>query len=282
MRIPFAMAVLLAAFMSAFPVWAEGERALSIATEGASPPWDGTDANGELYGYDVDVGRELCRRINIKCSFVAQDWDGIIPALVVGKFDVIMSGMAITEKRKQSIAFSAPYAGGFNQFVVRKELGLDAGDTKQRVNLSTVGDKEKAAIDHARSALTGKAIGVLRSSNSEAVLKDLFGDVVTIRSYDSLDNLKLDLAAGRVDGGLADFFTWRDFLETPAGSIAVFFGPELKGGLWGPGVGAGMRKDDTELLAKFNAAIDAATKDGTLKALSIKWFKTDIAPAVAK
>ncbi|BCG96938.1 nopaline-binding periplasmic protein [Mesorhizobium sp. 131-2-1] len=282
MRIPFAMAVLFASFMSVFPVRAEGERALSIATEGASPPWDGTDANGELYGYDVDVGRELCRRINIKCSFVAQDWDGIIPALVVGKFDVIMSGMAITEKRKQSIAFSVPYAGGFNQFVVRKELGLDAGDTKQKVNLSSVGDKEKAAIDHARSVLTGKAIGVLRSSNSEAVLKDLFGDVVTIRSYDSLDNLKLDLAAGRVDGGLADFFTWRDFLETPAGSIAVFFGPELKGGLWGPGVGAGMRKDDTELLAKFNAAIDAATKDGTLKALSIKWFKTDIAPAVAK
>ncbi|MER9963283.1 transporter substrate-binding domain-containing protein [Mesorhizobium sp. M0045] len=268
--------------MSVFPVRAEGERALSIATEGASPPWDGTDANGELYGYDVDVGRELCRRINIKCSFVAQDWDGIIPALVVGKFDVIMSGMAITEKRKQSIAFSVPYAGGFNQFVVRKELGLDAGDTKQRVNLSTVGEKEKAAIEHVRTTLSGKAIGVLRSSNSEAVLKDLFGDVVTIRSYDSLDNLKLDLAAGRIDGGLADFFTWRDFLETPAGSIAEFFGPELKGGLWGPGVGAGMRKDDTELLTKFNAAIDAATKDGTLTALSIKWFKTDIAPAVAK
>jgi octopine/nopaline transport system substrate-binding protein len=282
MRIPFAMAVLLATSISVFPVQAEGERALSIATEGASPPWDGTDANGELYGYDVDVGREVCRRINIKCSFVAQDWDGIIPALVVGKFDVIMSGMAITEKRKQSIAFSVPYAGGFNQFVVRKELGLDAGDTKQRVNLSTVGDKEKAAIEHVRTTLSGKAIGVLRSSNSEAVLKDLFGDVVTIRSYDSLDNLKLDLAAGRVDGGLADFFTWRDFLETPAGSIAEFFGPELKGGLWGPGVGAGMRKADTELLAKFNAAIDAATKDGTLKALSIKWFKTDIAPAVSK
>ncbi|MER9442231.1 transporter substrate-binding domain-containing protein [Mesorhizobium sp. M0340] len=276
------MAVLLASFISIFPVRAEGERALSIATEGASPPWDGTDANGELYGYDVDVGRELCRRIDIKCSFVAQDWDGIIPALVVGKFDVIMSGMAITEKRKQSIAFSVPYAGGFNQFVVRKELGLDAGDTKQRVNLSTVGEKEKAAIEHVRTTLSGKAIGVLRSSNSEAVLKDLFGDVVTIRSYDSLDNLKLDLAAGRVDGGLADFFTWRDFLETPAGSIAEFFGPELKGGLWGPGVGAGMRKDDTELLTKFNAAIDAATKDGTLTALSIKWFKTDIAPAVAK
>ncbi|WP_373432822.1 transporter substrate-binding domain-containing protein [Mesorhizobium sp. LSHC412B00] len=237
----------------------------------------------------------------IKCTFVPQDWDGIIPALLVGKFDVIMSGMAITEKRKQSIAFSIPYATGFNQFVmaitekrkqsiafsipyatgfnqfvVRKELGLDGGDTKEKVNLSTIGDKEKATIERLRLTLAGKAIGALRSSNSEAVVKEMLGDVVTIRSYDSQDNMKLDLAAGRIDGGLADYFTWRDFLETPSGADMVFFGPELKGGLWGPGVGAGMRKDDAELLTKFNAAIDAATKDGTIKALSLKWFKSDI------
>ncbi|MEI9406992.1 transporter substrate-binding domain-containing protein [Mesorhizobium argentiipisi] len=280
MHIPLAIAVAIASLTPAFPARAQSERVISIASEGASPPWDGTNDKGELYGYDIDVGRELCRRIAIKCTFVPQDWDGIIPALLVGKFDIIMSGMAITEKRKQSIAFSVPYASGFNQFVVRKELGLDPGDTTQKVNLSTVGDKEKAAIEHLRSTLSGKAIAVLRSSNSEAVVKQLMGDVVTIRSYDSLDNMKLDLAAGRVDGGLADYFTWRDFLETPSGSGAAFFGPELKGGLWGPGVGAGMRKDDAELLGKFNAAIDAATKDGTIKALSLKWFKTDISPAV--
>ncbi|RAZ88903.1 ABC transporter substrate-binding protein [Mesorhizobium hawassense] len=280
MRIPLAIAVSFASLMSAFPASAQSERVISIASEGASPPWDSTDANGRLYGYDIDVGQELCRRIEIKCTFVPQDWDGIIPALLVGKFDVIMSGMAITEKRKQSIAFSIPYAAGFNQFVVRKNLGLDAGDTKEKVNLSTIGDKEKATIERLRSTLAGKAIGALRSSNSEAVVKEILGDVVTVRSYDSLDNMKLDLAAGRIDGGLADYFTWRDFLETPSGSDAAFFGPELKGGLWGPGVGAGMRKNDAELLAKFNAAIDAATKDGTIKALSLKWFKSDISPAL--
>jgi octopine/nopaline transport system substrate-binding protein len=281
-RIPFAIAISIASVLAAASAWAEGERTISIASEGASPPWDGTDSNGELYGYDIDVGRELCRRAQVKCNFVAQDWDGIIPALLVGKYDVIMSGMAITEKRKKQIAFSLPYAAGFNQFVVRKELGLDGGDVREKVNLSTIGAKEKASIERVRSSLSGKAIGVLRSSNSEAVLKELFGDVVTIRSYDSLDNLKLDLAAGRVDGGLADYFTWRDFLETPVGTIAVFFGPELNGGLWGPGVGAGMRKEDADLLAKFNTAIDAATKDGTIRALSLKWFNTDISPGQLK
>ena len=114
------------------------------------------------------------------------------------------------------------------------------------------------------------------------MLKELFGDVVTLRSYDSLDNLKLDIAAERVDGGLADYFTWRDFLETPEGHAAVFFGPQVNGGLWGPGVGAGMHKDDTDLIARFDNAIAAAVEDGTIKALSQKWFKTDISPASTK
>lgn len=281
MRIPLAIVILTAVL---FPevTQAGNERAISIAAEGASPPWTGTNENGELYGFDIDVGRDLCGRMKIECTFVAQDWDGIIPALTVGKFDVIMSGMSITEKRKQSIAFSKPYAGGFNQFVMRKDLALDPGDTREKLNLSFVGEKEKSMIGRLRFALNGKAIGVLRSSNSEAVLKDIFGDVVTIRSYDSQDNLQLDLAAGRVDGGLADYFTWRDFLETPDGSIALFFGPELSGGLWGPGVGAGVRKDDVVLREKIDQAIDAAVKDGTIKALSMKWFKADISPLMSK
>lgn len=282
MRIVLAGTMFVASMISALPICAEEARVITIATEGASPPWDGTDEKGELYGYDIDVGLDLCRRIDAQCKFVAQDWDGIIPALLVGKYDVIMSGMAITEKRKKSIAFSNPYAAGHNQLVVRKDLELDPGDIKQRLNLSAIDANGKATIERLRTSLAGKTMGVLRSSNSEAVLKELLGDVVTLRSYDSLDNLKLDLAAGRVDGGLADFFTWRDFLETPEGSGAAFFGPQLKGGLWGPGVGAGMRKDDAELLARFNTAIDAAIKDGTIKALSLKWFKTDIAPAASK
>ena len=282
MRSVLAGTVFVASMISALPASADDARVVMIATEGASPPWDGTNEKGELYGYDIDVGLDLCRRINLKCKFVAQDWDGIIPALLVGKYDVIMSGMAITEKRKQSIAFSNPYAAGYNQMVVRKDLGLDPGDTAQRLNLSTLDANGKATIERLRSTLSGKTMGVLRSSNSEAVMKELFGDVVVLRSYDSLDNLKLDLAAGRVDGGLADFFTWCDFLETPEGAGAAFFGPQVNGGLWGPGVGAGMRKDDTTLIAQFDTAIEAAIKDGTIKTLSLKWFKTDISPAASR
>lgn len=275
--------ILLASFiaigLSQPSVQATERKVLTIATEGASPPWDMIDTKGKLVGYDIDVGNELCRRIAVECKFVAQDWDGMIPALTVGKFDAIMSGMAITEKRKRSIAFSRPYAGGFNQLVMRKELQLPATDTKVKINLTSVGSTQQAVLEQLQSALSGKTLGVLRSSNSEAVLNELFGKVATIRSYDTQDNLHLDLAAGRIDGGLADYFTWKTFLDGKDGQTAAFYGPELSGGLWGPGVGIGIRKDDTDLVARFDKAINDCIGDGALKTLSMKWFGIDISPS---
>lgn len=256
-------------------------REITIATEGASPPWDSINGHGELVGYDIDVGNELCRRIQIKCTFVAQDWDGLIPALTVGKFDAIMSGMSITEKRKKSIAFSIPYGGGFNQLAMRKDLGLPATDIRAKVNLSNVGAEQQAILDQLRTVLAGKNLGVLRSSNSEAVVNQLFGSIANIRSYDTQENLHLDLAAGRIDGGLADYFTWKTFLDSKDGEVAAFYGPELSGGLWGPGVGIGMRKGDEQLAEAFNQAIGSSIKDGTLKRLSIKWFGIDVSPSQA-
>jgi octopine/nopaline transport system substrate-binding protein len=258
------------------------DKAVRIATEGASPPWDAIDANGQLVGYDIDVGNELCRRMKVECTFVAQDWDGIIPALTVGKFDAIMSGMAITEKRKKSIAFSQPYGGGFNQLVMRKDLDLPATDTKAKINLTSVGKDQQAILDQVRATVAKKTLGVLRSSNSEAVLNELFGRVATIRSYDTQENLHLDLVAGRIDGGLADYFTWKTFLDSKDGDVAAFYGPELSGGLWGPGVGIGVRKEDADLVAAFNEAIAGSTKDGTLRELSVKWFGIDISPSPAE
>jgi octopine/nopaline transport system substrate-binding protein len=251
---------------------------LAIGSEGASPPWNSISANGELVGFDIDVGKDLCRRVKLDCRFVAQDWDGIIPALTVGKFDAIMSGMAITEKRKKSIAFSQPYAGGFNQIVMRSEIGLPATDITQKLDLTQITADKQRVLDGLKLALKGKTLGVLRSSNSEIVLKELVGSSAEIRSYDSQDNLQLDLAAGRIDGGLADYFTWKAFLDSDGGKQAAFYGPELSGGPWGPGVGIGLRKADTDLAAGLDRAITEAKADGTLKRLSLQWFGMDVSP----
>ena len=82
---------------------------IKIGTEGAYPPWNGTNAAGELEGAEIDMATELCYRMGVKCTFVVQDWDGIIPALLNGKYDVIIAGMSITDERKEKVDFSASF-----------------------------------------------------------------------------------------------------------------------------------------------------------------------------
>ena len=260
----------------------EQRTAITIASEGASPPWDSIDASGALVGFDIDVGKELCRRMNLQCTLVAQDWDGIIPGLLVKKYDAIISGMSITEKRKKSIAFSVPYALSPNQIVMRRALGLPPSQIQPKLNLSDVDPAQNATIGTLRENLKGKTLGVLRSSNSEAVIKELFGDIADVRSYDSQENLKLDLTSERIDGALGDQLVWKQYLDTTEGKAVAFFGPELSGGTWGPGVGVGLRKEDTDLTAAFDKAIDASVKDGTLAEISKTWFAADIAPKLSK
>ncbi|MBP0583338.1 transporter substrate-binding domain-containing protein [Labrys sp. LIt4] len=281
MKRHLALAV-LATLLASSVTRAEERKAITIASEGASPPWDYIDANGALVGFDIDVGNELCARMKLQCTFVAQDWDGIIPGLLVKKYDAIIAGMSITEKRKKSIAFSVPYAVGPNQIVMRRNLGLPPGDTKAKLNLTDIDAEKKALIDKLRESLTGKTLGVLRSSNSEAVVRELFGDIAQVRSYDSQENLKLDLTSERIDGGLGDYLVWKQFLETPEGKAVDFFGPQLSGGTWGPGVGIGLRKEDADLAQAFNKAIEASAKDGSLGRISLKWFGVDISPQTEK
>jgi len=257
---------------------AQDNRTIRIATEGAFPPWNAVDTTGEPVGFDIDVGVALCGRAKLDCEFLMQAWDGIIPALTVGKYDAVMAGMSITEKRKQVIAFSDPYALTSNYFVVRKTLDLPALDGKTKVDLSIETEESKRALMTLKENLKGRTIGVQGSTNAEAFVQQYFGEEAEIRTYDKQDNLNLDLVAGRIDGGLADFSVWKAFLESKDGASAQLYGPRISGGLFGPGVGIGLRKEDTALAAKFNDAIKAIIADGTLKTISLKWFGADVVP----
>lgn len=255
---------------------AENPGTIKIGTEGAFPPWNAVDASGKPVGFDVDVGLALCARANLKCEFVTQTWDGIIPALTVGKYDAIMAGMSITEKRKQVIAFSEPYALTSNYFVVSKSLELPAIGNGAKLDLTVETDASRRALVDLKESLKGRSIGVQGSTNAEAFVRDYFGVAVEVRTYDKQDNLNLDLVAGRIDGGLADFSVWKAFLESKDGGSAYLYGPRISGGVFGPGVGIGLRKEDAALAEKFNGAIRAVEKDGTLKAISLKWFGADL------
>ena len=255
---------------------AQESRTIKIATEGAFPPWNAVDTSGKVIGFDIDVGNALCDRAGLKCEFVTQAWDGIIPALTVGKYDAIMAGMSITDKRKQVIAFSAPYALTSNYFVTRQTGAPPAMDSEKKIDLSAQTQDDMGALQELVTNLKGKTIGVQGSTNAEAFVRQYFGENVEVRTYDTQDNLNLDLVAGRIDAGLADFSVWKSFLDSKDGAAASLYGPRISGGLFGPGIGIGLRKEDITLAGKFNAALSAIAADGTLKALSLKWFWADL------
>lgn len=248
-----------------------------IATEGAYPPWNHTDSSGQLVGFEIDLANDLCQRMSVECEIVAQDWEGIIPALTAGKYDVIMAGMSITDERKEVISFSDSYADEPTKFAVLKDSDLASFTSDiDKVNLAEVDDAELAAIDAMKEALAGKTIGVQVATTHQNFLDEYLGEVAEVRKYDTQENLDLDLQAGRVDTALASMTYWQPLMGTDKGADFTVIGPGLNGGPFGLGVGVGIRQDDTDLAEMFNQAIAAAKADGTIKRLAEQWFGFDV------
>ena len=270
------IAVALCLGVLAGDAWAQDWSKVRIATEGAYPPWNATHSSGELVGFEVDLAKELCQRMNAECEIVAQDWEGIIPALQAGKYDAIMAGMSITDERQQVIDFTQSYWTTPAYFAVLKDSELAKADLPQdTLDLSSVEPDEQAAIDALKETLDGKAVGVQVATIHANFLENELGDVVEVRKYDTQENLDLDLQAGRIDAALADMSYWKPLLETEKGQDFTLIGPGLAKGPFGKGVGVGVRKENEDLRAMFDKAIEEVREDGTLSKLGQKWFGFD-------
>jgi octopine/nopaline transport system substrate-binding protein len=255
------------------------DRVVRIATEGAYAPWNFTGAGGKLEGFDIDLANELCNRIKMKCEIVAQDWDGIIPALQAKKYDAIMAGMSITDERKQVIDFAGPYADSPNGYLVAKDSPIaKMPGTGQTYNLVNQQAEAEKAVEATKPLLKGKTIGVQVSTTHPVFAERYLKGTAEIREYKTTEAHDLDLLAGRIDAVLADATAIIGTLGKPEFKDYTLVGPAITGGIQGDGVGIGLRKEDTELKQKLNEAIRAATQDGTIQKLSMKWFKIDIAP----
>jgi octopine/nopaline transport system substrate-binding protein len=250
---------------------------IRVASEGAYAPWNFTNAQGELDGFEIELMRDLCERMNAECELVAQAWDGMIPALQAGRYDAIMAGMSITEERREVIAFSRPYATTPAIFVAPADSELAQADLPEtRVDLAEISAEEQELIDRLKERVEGLTVGVQTATIHENFLREYMGDI-TIRTYDTQENLDLDLQAGRIDVALADQSGWQPLLESEAGEGFARVGPGFSGGVFGEGVGVGMRREDEALHEKFDTAIQAALEDGTVSELAIKWFGFDSA-----
>jgi octopine/nopaline transport system substrate-binding protein len=272
-------AALAAGLAFAPAAFAKDWKTVVIGMEGAFDPWNLTDSSGKIIGFEPDLVADLCKRAGLECKIIAQDWDGMIPGLKAGKFDVIMDGMSITDERKKEIDFSKPYAASPGSFLAPKDSPLaKAPEAGKLVNL----DKDKKeggdAIVGIQNALKGKTLGVQVSTTHANFANQYLKKVATIKEYKTTDDRDLDLKSGRIDASLDDLPTNMATAAKPDGKDLAVVGPTLIGGAFGVGEGMGIRKADADLTAKFDKALTAAIADGTVKALSEKWFKIDMTP----
>jgi lysine-arginine-ornithine-binding protein len=271
-------AAVLAAALFCFGVAQAKEwKEVRIGVEGAFPPWNMIGPDGKLAGLDIDLANDLCRRAAVKCDLIAGEWSGMIPGLTAGKYDLLLT-LGINEARRKVVDFTIPYASGVATFIVMKGGTVPTLPmTGQRLNLNdkAVADPVMAQI---RTMLKGKTIGVVQSTSQEALIHAYFGDDVEVRAYKSSPERDLDLQSRRIDAGFDSGVYGASLLDKPGNQDLAMTGPQMKGAMLATEVALGMRKDEPELKAMFDAAIRSAAADGTIKAISVKWSKLDLTP----
>lgn len=220
------------------------------------PPFESPDASGKWVGWEIDFIDAICAEAKFECELTFTAWDGLIPALTSKKIDVIINSMSITDERKKTIDFSDKYYNTPTAIIGPKDTKFGA----------------------APEDLKGKVIGVQVSTIHSAYAKKHFTEAGEIKEYQTQDEANQDLAAGRLDAVQADSIALDAFLKSDQGKQCC----DLKGmvaedaEVLGPGVGVGLRKEDTDLKDKINAAIRAIRANGKYDEITKKYFDFDI------
>ncbi|MGE3873714.1 MAG: transporter substrate-binding domain-containing protein [Parvibaculaceae bacterium] len=247
------MMAVAAIALCGFAAEAKADLRFGVAAEPYAP-FTSKDASGKWVGWEVDLMEAVCAQMKEKCELVEVAWDGIIPALTAKQIDVIWSSMSITDERKKAIDFTTFY---------------------YRTPSALIGAKD-GDMDISPEHLKGKTVGVQVATTHQRYAQKHFASAgAEVKNYQTQDEANNDLAAGRIDYIQADSSALKDFLNTDQGSACC----EYKGlapqdvAVLGEGVGGGIRKQDTELKAKLDAAITALAKAGEIKKITDKYPK---------
>ena len=246
-----------AALLAASALAVHAEETLKIGTEGAYPPFNYVDTDGSIKGFDVEIGLALCEKMKVKCEVVAQDWDGIIPALLAKKYDMIIASMFITEERKKVVDFTKPYYKAAMTHVVPKDSDI---------------------TEFSDAALSGKIIGAQAGTTQAEYIEKTYPSA-TLKTYPTQDEANLDLAAGRLDlqvGDMIPLLDWVTKNEDGKACCELIGEPITDKKFVGDGVGIAVRQEDNDLREKLNAALKEIVEDGTYKKINDKYFSIDI------
>ncbi|CAM5769693.1 amino acid ABC transporter [Labrys miyagiensis] len=255
----FPVLALLAVTLLAGPSSAKEWKTIRIATEADYAPFNYLDAQDQPGGFDIDIARALCTRMQAQCTIEPANWDSLIPGLNGGRYDAVVSSMAITEERKRQVAFTDKYYDRPSSFAARKDSSITAWDA--------VG-------------LKGRVIGVQGDTVQAAFLKgEIQPGGAQIRSYQTQEEADADLAIGKLDAVFSDKILLSNWLSRPDTACC-----EVKADVdlvkyaryFGEGEAIAVRKNDTDLKEKLNKAIADIVADGTYKTINDKYFPFSI------
>ncbi|WP_071674738.1 transporter substrate-binding domain-containing protein [Nioella nitratireducens] len=213
------------------------DRTIRMGTEGAYPPYNFVNDNGEVDGFERVLGDELCARAGLTCVWVTNDWDSIIPNLTSGNYDTIIAGMSITEERDAVIDFTQDYIPATPSIYVAMDADAD---------------------------LMGGVIAAQANTIQSGYIAD---SGATLLEYATADETVAAVRNGEADAVFADGDFLTDITDEDP-DLMVVGDPVSIGG----GIGMGLRETDTELRATFDAAITSMKEDGSLNALLLEWF----------
>jgi lysine/arginine/ornithine transport system substrate-binding protein len=242
---------------SAGSAYAKDWSTIRFGVDASYAPFESKAPDGKLVGFDIDLGTEICRRLNAKCVWVENDFDGMIPALKAKKFDGVLSSMSMTPQREEQIAFSDKLFNTPTRLVTKKGSTL----------LPTA------------DSLKGKSVGVEQGTIQETYAKTYWAPKgVQVVPYQNQDQVYSDLISGRLDAALQDAVQADiGFLKTPRGTGFQFAGNDIDDPkTLGTGAGIGLRKEDPDLKQKLDGAIAGMLKDGTYQKIEKKYFTFDV------
>jgi octopine/nopaline transport system substrate-binding protein len=251
---------------------------LKFATEAAYPPFNQSTPNGKIVGYEPDMVAEIAKRAGFKYEIVAQKWSGMIPGLVDGKYDAVIDAVTVTPKREDVVDFSRQYTVSISGFVTLKGSAVDTLPGNGEVVLADDEAGMSKSIDALKAKFKGKTIAVQVATIQADFLNKYLADVATIRTYQAGPETFADLLNGRVDAVMASRTNLNAYVKKHADTVNST-GYGFSGGVLGQGSAIAIQKNNPELKAALDSALNSMIKDGTLKQLSEKWFGENVAPA---